>query len=87
MLTMLCDQGTGWANTEYRTYEFADPSGKDENASLKETRPSWRRRRGSAIPLTETEQRELRAVEQKHLEKELAKLDVSYPQKEVNGGQ
>ncbi|KAB5542969.1 histidine phosphatase superfamily [Coniochaeta sp. 2T2.1] len=50
--------GTGWANAEYRTYEFVDESGKDENASLKETRPSWRRRRGSAIPLTETEQRE-----------------------------
>lgn len=26
---------------------------------LQETKPSWRQRRGSAIPLTETEQREL----------------------------
>ena len=76
------DQGTGWENTEFRTYEFVDPSGNDKNASLRETRPSWRRRRGSEIPLTETEQRELRAVEQKHLEKELANLDVAQPPKE-----
>lgn len=51
-----------------------DPSGKDEGASLKETQPSWRRRRGSAIPLTETEQQELAAVRQKHVEKELEKV-------------
>lgn len=66
-------------------YEYVDPSGKDENASLKETDPSWRRRRGSAKPLTETEQRELRAVEQKHLEKELAAI-VAKDEEEKNGG-
>lgn len=54
-----------------------DPSGQDPNASLKETHPSWRRRRGSAIPLTETEQRELRAVEQRYLEKELDEVVAS----------
>ncbi|KAH8903119.1 phosphoglycerate mutase-like protein [Coniochaeta sp. PMI_546] len=69
--------GTGWDNTEYRTYEFVDPSGQDPTASLKETHPSWRRRRGSAIPLTETEQRELRAVEQRYLEKELDEVVAS----------
>jgi len=49
-------RGTGWLNTELRTYEFADPSGQDANASLRETKPSWRRRRGSEVPLTSTEQ-------------------------------
>lgn len=48
--------GTGWLNTELRTYEFADPSGQDVDASLKETKPSWRNRRGSEVPLTLTEQ-------------------------------
>ncbi|KAK3381313.1 histidine phosphatase superfamily [Podospora didyma] len=55
--------GTGWHNTEYRTYVFADPSGLDPEARLHETKASWRRRRSSsAAGLTETEQRELRAA-------------------------
>lgn len=66
--------GTGWKNTEYGTYEFADPSGEDEEARLKETRQSWRRRRGSAMGLTETEQRELRAVFGKMLAEEFGNL-------------
>lgn len=66
---MLTRPGTGWTNTEYRSYEFADPSGQDENASLRETRESARRRRGSAVGLSETEQNELRAVEQGNLQK------------------
>ncbi len=64
------EKGTGWMNTEYRTYEFNDPSGEDDEARLKETGGSWRRRRGSAVGLTETEQMELRAVAAKHLEDE-----------------
>lgn len=54
--------GTGWGNTEYRSYEFIDPEGDDLEASIRETKPSWRKRRGSAIPLTETEQQQARAV-------------------------
>ncbi|KAI0169013.1 phosphoglycerate mutase-like protein [Hypoxylon sp. FL1284] len=53
---MKLERGTGWNNTELRSYEFANPTGQDPDASLKETKPSWRRRRGSAIPLTDTEQ-------------------------------
>ncbi|KAH7029530.1 histidine phosphatase superfamily, partial [Microdochium trichocladiopsis] len=53
-------RGTGWFNTELRSYEFADPSGQDPNASLQETKPSWRRRRGSQAPLTATEQVQMR---------------------------
>ncbi|ORY61514.1 histidine phosphatase superfamily [Pseudomassariella vexata] len=52
--------GTGWENTECRSYEFKDPSGQDPDASLVETRTSWRQRRGSAKPLTPTEQTQLR---------------------------
>jgi broad specificity phosphatase PhoE len=33
-------RATGWENTEVRSYEFADPSGKDQNASLVETEES-----------------------------------------------
>ncbi|KAL2264650.1 hypothetical protein VTJ83DRAFT_7160 [Remersonia thermophila] len=59
--------GTGWANCEWRTYEFVsdEEEGGEENdgeARLRETRESWRRRRGSATGLTETEQMELRAA-------------------------
>ncbi|RYP10623.1 hypothetical protein DL765_008048 [Monosporascus sp. GIB2] len=52
-------KGTGWQNTELRSYEFEDPEWKDPNASLRETKPSWRRRRGSEIPLSRAEQVQL----------------------------
>ena len=51
-------QGTGWANTEYRSYRF-DPL-RPESASLIETEESKTRRRGLEKPLTESEQRNLR---------------------------
>jgi hypothetical protein len=54
--------GTGWQNTEYRSYEFDDPEGEDPEARIHETKTSWRRRRGSAIGLTPTEQQQMRAV-------------------------
>jgi broad specificity phosphatase PhoE len=53
--------GTGWANTEFRSYEFVDKTGGDQNASLIETKESRARRVGSTKPLTADEQRELRA--------------------------
>ncbi|KAK4190983.1 histidine phosphatase superfamily [Podospora australis] len=63
-------RGTGWDNTECRTYEVVAPEsegGEGEqkgkgNVRLVETKESWRRRRGSAGGLTETEQMELRAA-------------------------
>ncbi|KAK8014076.1 hypothetical protein PG990_007372 [Apiospora arundinis] len=42
--------GTGWSNTEFRSYEFQDTTYEDPNASLKENKSSRRERRGSAIP-------------------------------------
>ncbi|KAK3295141.1 histidine phosphatase superfamily [Chaetomium fimeti] len=60
------EAGTGWVNTEWRSYEFVEGAGGsgdgDGEAALRETGESWRRRRGSAAGLTETEQMELRAA-------------------------
>ena len=55
--------GTGWANTEYRSYEFVD--GHEENAKLKETVESRKRRAGSEHPLSADEQRNLRMSAEK----------------------
>ncbi|KAL9060637.1 MAG: hypothetical protein Q9162_000588 [Coniocarpon cinnabarinum] len=49
--------GTGWMNTEFRTYNFDPKSG--QNASLVETEDSRLRRRGTEKPLSEAEQRNL----------------------------
>jgi len=70
MLTPDAYPGTGWENTELRSYVFVDPEGKDDRASLKETEASWRKRRGSATGLTDTEQMELRAAMTNHLQHE-----------------
>ncbi|CAM1501799.1 Fc.00g037830.m01.CDS01 [Cosmosporella sp. VM-42] len=56
------DKATGWTNCEYRSYQFVDPTGKDEDAALQETEESWLRRQGSTTVPTPTEQRELRPV-------------------------
>ncbi|KAH9908451.1 phosphoglycerate mutase [Xylariomycetidae sp. FL2044] len=61
-------RGTGWKNAEFRSYEFRDPTFEDPEAALQETDSSWRQRRGSAVRLTETEQAQLRAAVQKHVE-------------------
>ncbi len=62
------EKGTGWQNTEWRSYEFVE--GEDEEAGLRETGASWRRRRGSAVGLTETEQMELRVAVEGQLQEE-----------------
>ncbi|KAK0739117.1 histidine phosphatase superfamily [Apiosordaria backusii] len=61
-------RGTGWANTEWRTYEVVEED--DGEVKLRERTDSWRRRRGSAAGLTETEQMELRAAFGEAVEKE-----------------
>ncbi|WYZ37873.1 hypothetical protein EsH8_II_001379 [Colletotrichum jinshuiense] len=53
-------KATGWENTEFRSYEFADPTGQDPNAFLKETDESWERRQGDATRPTPDQQAELR---------------------------
>ncbi|KAF4985179.1 hypothetical protein FDECE_16754 [Fusarium decemcellulare] len=55
-------RATGWSNCEFRSYQFVDPAGSDEDATLRETEESWQRRQGSTIQPTATEQRELRDV-------------------------
>ncbi|AEO64015.1 uncharacterized protein THITE_2109686 [Thermothielavioides terrestris NRRL 8126] len=66
-------KGTGWDNTEWRSYEFAGGD-EDEEARLRETERSWRRRRGSEKGLTETEQMELRAALHSRVEREWGNL-------------
>ncbi|KAI0469061.1 phosphoglycerate mutase-like protein [Xylaria cf. heliscus] len=70
-------RGTGWYNTEYRSYEFADKTGQDPNASLEELPESRRRREGTEIPYTEAEHRERRAAYEKVFDQELkACIDI-----------
>lgn len=72
--------GTGWANTEFRSYEFVNLEKGDGNATLRETVASRERRKGSEKPLTADEQRELKAsaerqsVEEGFLTMDSAKL-------------
>lgn len=63
ILTCTPEAGTGWSNTEYRSYKFKDE--KDDNASLVETTESMERRRGTEKPLSQTEQMELEATHHK----------------------
>ncbi len=51
---------TGWTNCEYRSYQFADETGKDEEARLRETAESWSRRQGSQVAPTQEELQEMR---------------------------
>jgi len=59
--------GTGWANTEFRSYTF-DPT-RIPTASLVETEESRTRRRGNEKPLSTAEQRNLKASADKEWEK------------------
>ncbi|KAH7346315.1 histidine phosphatase superfamily [Rhexocercosporidium sp. MPI-PUGE-AT-0058] len=61
--------GTGWANTEVRSYEFVDFEGDREGAALRETRESRVSRMGAESELGREEQRTLRdAVEREWCE-------------------
>ncbi|EPE05777.1 phosphoglycerate mutase family protein [Ophiostoma piceae UAMH 11346] len=68
---MVPTRGTGWQNTEWRAYEFADPTGADADAALKETAASWERRRGTAQGMTAQEQLELQLAYHHFLTEEL----------------
>ncbi|TDZ25504.1 Phosphoglycerate mutase-like protein [Colletotrichum orbiculare MAFF 240422] len=55
-------KATGWENTEYRSYTFADDTGKDPNAYFTETQESWERRQGDNTRPSPEEQAELQRV-------------------------
>ncbi|KAK4692386.1 hypothetical protein P7C71_g4807, partial [Lecanoromycetidae sp. Uapishka_2] len=55
--------GTGWANVEFRSYQFVDEKG--DNASVVETKQSRELRRGTEKPLGKTERMELRETAKK----------------------
>ena len=67
---LVMEKGTGWDNTECRTYEFVNPEGDDADAMLQETSASWKQRRGSVSRPSETEQMELRAAFENGLKEE-----------------
>lgn len=50
--------GTGWENTEFRSYRFVD--GDDQNASIEETAESRQRRGNEDKPLTKEEKTQMR---------------------------
>lgn len=50
--------GTGWANTEFRSYQFVVGE-EGDNASFTETTESYLRRRGEETPLTDAEKLQL----------------------------
>ncbi|KAL8638618.1 MAG: hypothetical protein Q9226_008977 [Calogaya cf. arnoldii] len=52
------NQGTGWENTEFRSYRFVDED--NENASIEETAESRQRRGNQDKPLTKEEKTQLR---------------------------
>ncbi|UNI18361.1 hypothetical protein JDV02_004634 [Purpureocillium takamizusanense] len=58
-------KATGWANCEARSYQFADPTGQDDDAALVETEES--RRRCTSKELTSVEKRQMRAVMQQRM--------------------
>ncbi|KAL9603854.1 MAG: hypothetical protein Q9219_000963 [cf. Caloplaca sp. 3 TL-2023] len=60
--------GTGWANTEFRSYRFVD--GDDENASVEETLESKARRGFQEKPLTKEEKLQLRETATKNWKEE-----------------
>ncbi|KAK3898157.1 histidine phosphatase superfamily [Staphylotrichum tortipilum] len=64
------EKGTGWGNTEWRSYGFVEEGEGDGEARLVEKPGSWRRRRGSEVGLTETEQMELRVATEGRLVEE-----------------
>ncbi|QPC69790.1 hypothetical protein HYE68_000542 [Fusarium pseudograminearum] len=58
-------QPNSWSNCEFRSYQFVDPTGKDEDAAMFETAESWRRRWGDAKPPTAEESRRVKPIAQK----------------------
>lgn len=60
-------RATGWSVCEYRSYQFVDPTGKDDDAALLETEESWQRRQGNTKHPTLTELRQVKSVAQKQM--------------------
>ncbi|KAL8715850.1 MAG: hypothetical protein Q9220_000517 [cf. Caloplaca sp. 1 TL-2023] len=61
-------QGTGWENTEFRSFHFVD--GDDENAAIEETGESRQRRGEGEKPLTKEEKTQFRETAAKDWEEQ-----------------
>ncbi|KAI0142858.1 phosphoglycerate mutase-like protein [Xylariaceae sp. FL1272] len=75
-------RGTGWENTEYRSYQFVDKSGSDPNASLQELPESRSRRKGAETRITAADQRSIRATYESELNSDLQKIIKNIAEKE-----
>lgn len=62
-ISCMNNTGTGWDNTEFRSYRFVDEEGPNE--AFVETDESRQRRKGTEKPLTDAEQTKLKEVESK----------------------
>ncbi|KAH8171068.1 histidine phosphatase superfamily (branch 1) domain-containing protein [Sarocladium implicatum] len=54
------ERATSWQNCELRSYQFADPTGQDEDAALTELPESYHNRTGGETPPNKAEQRAMR---------------------------
>ncbi|KAK7429124.1 hypothetical protein QQZ08_004339 [Neonectria magnoliae] len=61
-------RATSWGNTEYRSFQFADPEGCDPKALLVETASSWKIRNGDLPRLTQKDQEMLQVEYYRQLE-------------------
>ncbi|KAI1079994.1 phosphoglycerate mutase [Whalleya microplaca] len=66
---------TGWKNTEFRSYQFADPTGDDPEARLIETEESWQRRQAANDRPNKEEQAELQRTFFRQLEPHVSPRD------------
>lgn len=57
--------GTGWDNTEFRSYRFVNDDSSNDDDALDETPESRQRRKGSEKPLADAEEAKLNEVESK----------------------
>ena len=64
LLLFVAITGTGWDNTEFRSYRFVDEEDAT-NEAFAETSESRQRRRGTEKPLTDAEETKLKEVEDK----------------------
>lgn len=71
MLTEIKTQATGWENTEYRSYHFADATSSEGH--LVETGESWERRNGEVGRPTAEAQAEMERTYHRELERFLTR--------------
>lgn len=65
LLTQTPTIGTGWDNTEFRSYRFVNEDASNDDDAIDETPESRQRRQGTEKPLADAEEAKLNDVESK----------------------